>query len=36
VTAQILREACVLVPRAAGQLVAFGADRWVVRLTGVR
>jgi hypothetical protein len=36
VTAQILREGCVLVPRAAGQLVAFGADRWVVRLTGVR
>ena len=36
VTAEILREACVLVPRASGALVAFGADRWVVRLTGVR
>jgi hypothetical protein len=36
VTADILREACVLVPRAAGQLVAFGADRVVIHLTGVR
>jgi len=36
VTAEILREACMLVPRAAGSLVAFGADRVVVRLTGTR
>jgi uncharacterized protein DUF3592 len=36
VTADILREACVLVPRASGQLVAFGADRVVIHLTGVR
>ena len=36
VTAKILREPCVLVPRASGSLVAFGADRWVVRLRGTK
>jgi hypothetical protein len=35
ITAEIVREACVLVP-PAGDLVAFGADRWVVGLRGTR
>jgi hypothetical protein len=36
VTAAILREPCVLVPQAAGALVAFGADRWVIHLSGTK
>jgi Protein of unknown function (DUF3592) len=36
VTAEIVREPCVLVPQAAGALVAFGADRWVVHLRGTK
>jgi hypothetical protein len=36
VTADILREPCILVPPPSGGLVAFGADRWVIRLTGTR
>jgi hypothetical protein len=35
ITAQILREPCVLVPRS-GDLIAFGADRWLVGLRGER
>lgn len=36
VTAEILREPCVLVPKSPGALVAFGADRWVIRLSGTK
>jgi hypothetical protein len=36
VTAEILREPCVLVPRASGSVVAFGADRWVINLRGTK
>jgi Protein of unknown function (DUF3592) len=36
VTADILREPCILVPPPSGGLVAFGADRWVIHLTGTR
>jgi hypothetical protein len=35
ITAGILRETCVLVPPSGG-LIPFGADRWVVALSGKR
>jgi hypothetical protein len=35
ITADIVREPCIIVPPSGG-LVAFGADRWVVRLSGRR
>jgi hypothetical protein len=36
VTAEILREPCILVPPPSGGLVAFGADRWVIHLHGTQ
>jgi hypothetical protein len=36
VAADILREPCILVPPPSGGLVAFGADRWFIHLTGTQ